>query len=112
MKENKLKVSEESFQRTVIDLAHTYGYKVAHFRKARKSNGDWITPVGADGKGWLDLILANKDKRDFIVAELKSEDGKMTKEQKMWFGTLKQCCHSVYVWRPSDYEDIVLRLKR
>jgi hypothetical protein len=109
-KEDRLIISEESFQRAVVDLAHIFKYKVAYFRKARKKDGDWVTPVGADGKGWLDLVLVNENKHDLIFAELKSENGKMTKEQKDWFTRLGKCHESVYCWKPSDWENIVTRL--
>jgi hypothetical protein len=104
--------SEEDFQKKVIDLSHMNGYRVAHFRKARKKNGDWITPVSADGKGWLDLVLVNGDKGDIIFAELKSEKGKMTKEQEEWFIRLSKCSKSVYCWKPSNWDEIIRRLNR
>jgi len=91
------RVTEESFQSALIDLAHVYGYRVAHFRKARKKNGGWITPVSADGKGFLDLILVNRDKKDIIFAELKSEDGRMPKSKKsgllIWVNAVIRCIY-------------------
>jgi len=95
--------SEDAFQRAVIDLAHLYGWKVAHFRAARVRRGGrdiYETPVGADGKGFPDLVLAKKG-RLTIFAELKSDKGKVRPEQKMWLELL-----GGEVCRPKDWEYI------
>jgi hypothetical protein len=95
-------LSEKAWQAQVIDLAHLYGWNVAHFRKARTKRG-WRTPVAADGKGWLDLVLV----RDRVIyAECKTDDGAMTAEQRLWFGWLETAGQEVYVWRPRDFEAI------
>jgi hypothetical protein len=97
------KISETSFQSTVIDLAHTLGWYVAHFRVAQTKHG-WRTPVAADGEGWPDLVLVHEDKRRTIYAELKSEVGQPSPEQYFWLLRLTRCQREVYLWRPSDSE--------
>ena len=103
-------MSEADWQYTVIDLAHLYGWKVAHFRGAWSKDGKrFVTPVGADGAGFPDLVLARRDmqgRREWIVAELKAEDGQPSPEQCEWLELL----HG-YLWRPSDYDEIVRILK-
>jgi len=93
-----MKLTEKQFQEQVIDLAHIYHWKVAHFRPAQTSKG-WRTPVGADGKGFPDLVLARKGQVLFI--ELKSDDGKVTEEQREWLNELDGI-----LWRPQDLETI------
>lgn len=105
-------VSEESFQKQVIALAHWFGYKVAHFRRVRvqRKNGEvyYETPVQADGKGWLDLVLVRER---VIHAELKSQKGRLSKEQKEWIRWLEEAGQKCYVWRPSDMKEIVFTLR-
>jgi len=96
-------MSEEQLQQAVIDMAHTYGWMVAHFRAAQTAKG-WSTPVSADGKGFPDLTLALHGQ--VIFAELKSEMGKMSKEQCRWQLELMpwECAsQKYYIWRPSDW---------
>ena len=103
-------MSEEDWQQTVIDLAHIYGWRIAHFRKARLKNGGWRTPVSGDGKGFPDNILARTPR--VIIAELKSEDGVIEIEQQKWLTLFMHCPGvEVYVWKPSDYEGVKKILK-
>ena len=105
------KLTEEEFQRMVIEVAHAYKWVVAHFRKARTLRG-WVTPVQADGKGWPDLVLVKQSR--IIFAELKSEKGKLTPEQQVWIDLLSNVGDKdvqVYIWRPSQWEQLVEILK-
>lgn len=88
-------MTEAELQAAVIDLAHCYGWKVAHFRPARTENG-WRTPVGADGKGFPDLVIAKQD--HLIIAELKSERGRLTASQQSWIDAL-----DATIWTPADW---------
>ena len=125
------KLTEEEFQRMVIEVAYAYKWMVAHFRKARTLKG-WVTPVQADGKGWPDLVLVRPPR--IIFSELKSEKGKLTPEQQNWMTLLKECQRvitleplelengravmkqvrkartlvipEIYLWKPSDWEEI------
>ena len=97
--------SERDFQQKVVDYAHLTGWKVAHFRPAYTEKG-WRTPVAADGKGFVDLVLA-KVGREVIYAELKTNRGKLTREQGDWKFILSQCPGVEYkIWRPRDWEQI------
>lgn len=98
-----------------IDLAHVYGWKVAHFRPAMTSKG-WRTPVGADGKGFPDLVLCKpgpseihgrwkfSEPSDLLFVELKSDAGKVTPEQEEWIDALEYHAET-RVWRPADWND-------
>lgn len=76
---------ERDWQRDIIRLARTLGWKVAHFRPAQTSKG-WRTSVAADGAGFPDLILV-RDR--LIAAELKNEKGRVTEEQAEWIAALE-----------------------
>lgn len=102
------RISERDFAKQVIDLAHLYGWKIAHFRPAMTKHG-WRTPVQADGKGFFDLVMVRKYR--LIFAELKSEKGKMSYEQIEWAHALRDSCGEVYDWRPSQFEAIQRILK-
>ncbi len=92
-------MSEAELQKIVIDMAHLFGWHVAHFRAAQTSKG-WRTAVSADGKGFPDLVLAKN--RRAIFAELKTDTGRLSMAQKLWLAVLPD----VVVWRPRDLEKI------
>jgi len=98
-------VTEAQFQKQVVDLAHLKGWKVAHFRSVPVKRGSRVTyqtPVGADGKGFPDLVLV----RDRVVfAELKVGTS-LRPDQKTWIGLLGEASAEVHVWRPRDLDRI------
>jgi hypothetical protein len=102
--------SEKDFQNQVIDLLHLYGYRVAHFVPAQNSRGQWRTPFSADGKGFPDLVAVrpkgNRSPRVLFV-ELKTDSGKVSKEQDDWIGDLLGAEAEAYVWRPRDWYSII-----
>lgn len=102
-------IKEDDFLRQVITLAHLYGWKVAHFRHAMKKDGNYITPVQADGAGFPDLVLV---RGRIIFAEIKSEKGKLSDAQKEWRDALENTGGEYYTWRISEWDEIVEILKR
>lgn len=99
---------ERDWQRDIIRLARTLGWRVAHFRPAQTSKG-WRTAVAADGAGFPDLILV-RDR--LIAAELKNEKGRVTEEQREWIAALQVAGIEAYVWRPDDLDDVMAVLLR
>jgi len=97
-------VTEAEFQRIVIDMAHLFGWRVAHFRPARTARG-WRTPVAADGKGFPDLVLAKAGR--VIFAELKTDTGRLSDDQQAWRDALPDAV----VWRPRDLDEIEFALR-
>jgi hypothetical protein len=94
---------EYSFQRQVIAFAALHGWRTAHFRPGMNRRGEWQTAVQGDGSGFPDLILI----RERVVwAELKSETGVVSGEQRVWIDALVRAGQEVYVWRPSDWAEI------
>lgn len=101
-------MSEAEFSKIVIDIAQLNGFRVAHFRAAKVTRGGvekYETPIAADGKGFPDLVLA-KAGRPVIYAELKSESGKVRPEQVEWLELLRLTPSQVFVWRPSQLDEI------
>lgn len=103
-----MKLTEAAFQRQIIDLAHLYGWRVAHFRPAQNARGDHRTPVAGDGKGFPDLVLV-RDRVLFI--ELKTSTGQLTRDQLDWGGALLKAGATWARWRPEDWPDIEAALK-
>lgn len=102
---------EADFQKLVIDFAHLHGWKVAHFRPARVRRGGkeiYETPVGADGKGWPDLVLTKGAR--LVAAELKSERGVVSAEQRAWLDRLAVAGVEAHVWYPIDWQTIQVTL--
>lgn len=99
---------EKDWQRDVISLARTLGWRVAHFRAVKTPTG-YRTPVQGDGAGFPDLCLV----RDRIVfAELKNERGRVSPEQQQWIAALEQAGVEAYVWRPGDLDQVLAVLQR
>ena len=99
-------MSEREFQDGhVVPLAVSCGWIYYHTHDSRRSPG-----------GFPDLVLVRGGK--LIFAELKSEKGRVSAAQKVWLAALKVVADlpgspvEVWLWRPSDWHDIVRRLSR
>jgi len=90
---------EADLLRTVVEMAHLFGWLVHHDRPALTEKG-WRTAVQGDA-GFPDLVLA-RDGRVLIV-ELKAEGRRLTAEQVAWQDALGRFAD---VWYPSDLDDI------
>lgn len=102
-----LPVSEDAFQRWVIEVAHWYHWRVTHFRKVKLPSGRWGTPLQGD-PGYPDLSLARAGV--VLLAELKTDTGKVEPEQAKW---LQEIGPEIgRVWRPRDRPAIVAELSR
>ncbi len=104
-----LAISEKAWQTTILDLAKLGGWRSYHTFDSRRSTA-----------GFPDLVLVRPP--ELIFAELKAEKGKTTPEQEAWLedlGVVAQCILlnqdslggdeipvQVYVWRPSDFDDV------
>ena len=99
---SSIAISEKELQAAVIDMAHLYGWRVAHFRPAMTSKGQWLTPVAADGAGFPDLVLVGEP--GVLFVELKSAKGRLSARQKEWIAALEPHV-DMLVWRPADWLD-------
>jgi hypothetical protein len=91
-------ITEKEWQETVVQLATYCRWHHFHPYDSRRS-----TP------GWPDLVLVRAP--EFIVVELKTETGKLRPEQVDWLTWLAQCGVETHVWRPSDFDEVVARLR-
>lgn len=98
------RMRERVFQGQVLQLAALLGWRTFHARPAQNKRGDWRTPVAGDGKGYPDLTLVRGAR--IIFAELKTNRGALTQEQKDWLRALRRTSAEVYLWRPRDLDDI------
>jgi len=102
-------MTEAEFQKQVVDLAHLYGWQVHHTRPAVLPGGKWATH-GID-PGFPDLVIAHPDK-GVIIAELKSEKGRISENQMAWAIALgSRPPLKVRFWRPSDLGGIIYLLR-
>ncbi len=98
-----------ALQKGIIDRAHTYGWHAAHFYKVQVKPGVSITPVAADGKGFVDLILVRER---LIAVEVKGDGDRLKPEQEEWRDRFLNAGVEWYAWAPRDYPDEVDRVLR
>jgi len=96
-------MTEVDWQRQVTEYARLRGWRWCHFRASRRADGSWRTAVAGDGAGWPDCVFV-KDR--VVLAELKSESGKLSPVQREWVDALEHAQAEVYVWRPSDWPEV------
>ena len=94
MKKDPNNPSERDWQRRVVKLAKKHGWLVQENLFSLYAR-----------PGFPDLFLCRPP--NVIVAELKSNKGKLRPEQEEWIENLQACGMRVYVWRPSD-EQLVM----
>jgi hypothetical protein len=92
--------TEAQWQRTVDDLLHAFGWRAIHIRDGRRQ----------DVAGFPD-VLAVRDAR-LLAAELKTQRGRLTPDQRTWLEALRAAGVETYVWRPADVEDVERALRR
>lgn len=87
-------ITEKQFQAQVVELAQRLGWKV---------HTTW-TQIHSPA-GFPDLTMARGGR--LVFAELKSEKGRVTEAQRDWLARLRVAGTEAYLWRPSDFEDVV-----
>lgn len=92
------KLTEKAWQSQVLTLARVYGWRSYHVFDSRRS-----VP------GFPDLVLVRRPR--VIFAELKTDRGRLTDEQRGWLADLGDCPVESYVWRPRDADRIVSILR-
>jgi hypothetical protein len=95
--------TEAQFTRMVIDVAHLFHWRVAHFDAGRARSGKWCTSMIGDA-GFPDLVLTNGQR--CVFAELKIGRGRATNAQERWLDDLRGAGMEAYVWSPADWETI------
>jgi hypothetical protein len=93
-------------QEAIIEMAHAFEWRVAHFRPALTKHG-WRTPVSADGKGFPDLLLVHPERKLVLYREIKTKYEKLSPEQAEWGAWLLAAGQDYAVYRPDDWPTIV-----
>ena len=94
------RISEKDYMQTIKDLARYSGWSVYHTYDSRRSD-----------PGFPDLVLVRPPR--VVFAELKSQRGGLSTHQRDWMEHLTFCPGvENYVWRPSDWPDVVATLER
>lgn len=94
------KWKEKDFQRNVVAYAKGLGWCVYHSRDSRQNIDN----------GWPDLVFLREG--EIIFAELKTEKGELSKEQKKTLALLATAGMETYCYRPRHLEEIRERLSR
>ena len=102
-------MSERDWQHMVTDTAKWFDWTYYHSRPALTQAGKWSTPLEGLA-GFPDLVLVHKT-RGLVFAELKSQKGRLTAKQEHWIDTLSLAGAEAYVWRPSDWPQVLRRLR-
>jgi len=87
-------ILEKDFQDTVVEYAHLCGWMTYHTHDSRRSDA-----------GFPDLTMVRGTR--LIFAELKSQKGTIRPAQEAWLQRLQGVpAVEVYLWRPTDWDDI------
>ena len=94
---------EKELQKAVVELAHRFGWMVAHFGKAIGGHGAerWITPAAYDAKGFPDLVLV---RGRLMFRELKVGKNDLSFEQRRWIEWLRNARVDAAVWTEDDWK--------
>lgn len=87
------KATEAQWQATVVDIARHYGWHITHVREMRGNQ-----------HGIPDLLMFRGDR--YVLAELKTETGTVSREQAAWHQRAALCGVTVHVWRPRDADAV------
>ncbi|GIV16008.1 MAG: hypothetical protein KatS3mg022_3419 [Armatimonadota bacterium] len=95
-----LPVREKEFLQSVRELAELQGWLCYHTWNSQRSP-----------EGFPDLVLVRPPR--VLFAELKTGVRKPTPAQQHWLAQLGACPQvEVYLWRPTDWEEIEETLRR
>lgn len=103
-------MTEKELLGAIVERARGLGWRVARFPKVPvkydRQPVRWMTPVEADGKGWLDLLLVRER---VLAVEVKarqdSYDRVLPPEQQAWFDAWRIAGVRAFVWTPADWTD-------
>lgn len=96
-----LTIAEAPFQRLVTDAAEIFGWLWYHSADSRRDN-----------PGFPDLTMVRVvPPYALILAELKTERGRLRAEQCMWATALLRAGVRYYLWRPSNWSEILAVLQ-
>jgi hypothetical protein len=94
--------TELSFMNQVVKLAELLGWRCYHTLRSEGS-----------AAGFPDLVLvrARHPKPRVIFAELKSDRGRLTDDQRAWLLELRASGQEAYLWAPRNWSAITKLLR-
>lgn len=92
-------LTEAQWLKQVRQLAELLGWTFYH---------PWLSRFSP--RGFPDIVLCRPPR--LLFAELKTDTGRLTPDQERWIELLRACRQEVYVWRPSDWDEMVAVLHR
>lgn len=104
---------ERDFQNLVISLAEMYGWGPIYHAPQGGKNGR--VDREQRGAGFPDLVLLHQGEGRLILAELKTDRGRVSQKQHAWLAALEIVAAAnplveVYIWRPADWDTIAQTL--
>lgn len=94
------KVSERELQRTVTEALRLHSYLVFHDLDSR-----------GNAPGLPDVIAVHPSTGSLLFIELKTEKGRVSKQQEAWAHALQGATSPEYhLWRPSDLDKALARI--
>lgn len=90
-------MTEKAWQEQVIEMATLTRWRHFHVHDSRRSDA-----------GWPDLTLVRPP--ELLVAELKTDRGRLSPAQRDWLALLEACGIETHVWRPRDFDEVWARL--
>jgi hypothetical protein len=101
-------ITERQFRATIKEQAQYAGWQVlleipdrAYQVLARAAEDDKsLIPTLLALRAWPDLTLGHPARHQCVFVELKTVDGKLSKEQAIKLPLMKDCGMPVTVWRP------------
>lgn len=97
-------MKERDFGRQIETMLDYYGWIWKHDETAQRPGGGFATAFKGR-KGFPDYVAVRRDR--VLVAEIKSEKGRVSDEQKIWLAAFESSGKvETYLWRPSDLSSI------
>ena len=97
-------ISERDFQKQIEDALTLFSWRWVHFRTSIGHKGRYQTAMRGN-KGFPDIMAVRSE--TVIYAELKSEKGTLSDDQRAWADDLRDAGETVYCWHPSDIDSII-----
>lgn len=109
-----VRLTEKAWQAQVLTLARMFQWKPWHDQatNAPRACPHCKTPLHLprNDPGWPDLFLLRGD--TLVIAELKSDRGSTTPEQRDWLKAFRAVRRiAVFVWKPRDVDQITKVLR-
>ena len=95
---------EKDFAKKVEYILEVNGWLWKHDETSMRPDGRFATAFKG-ARGFPDYVAVRKDR--IVLAELKSEKGRLSDGQKIWLEAFRFTNKTeVYLWRPADFDEI------